>query len=345
MRFVASVVAAFALPSFAMAELIPGSDIQSGNWSGGAYTNDASGLFSHCVVAASYVNGDSLYLSVNGDATVSVGVVSPGLTAPEGQTFPVSLHIDNRRPLYGTAEVLGANFAALRLENFDEALTALQKGRRLVIESTVGRGTYDLTGTHRALNAAFQCAVRHLDYAVAPAQPTSPPTAATQDKTLLFQVATQMITQVGASDFVYLTQSETEQFFSADAVYWRSEAIGVLGGVQIVPLPEGGDFRTSDAGDIAFVGGGCEGELATSTRDVSTKDFTSREIRSLCIADGSETEALLTKTLVEGSVLYTVLVFTGRNQQTGSDTRRSMSEDVAIRAASFVRDAQIEPKN
>ena len=111
----------FGLASFpfvANAELISGSAIRYGNWSGAAYSYDTTGTFSHCAISAVYNSGETLILTVNEDATVSVGVISPNLNMTVGQTFPVALYIDNRSPLFGTAEALDANFAALRLDDF-----------------------------------------------------------------------------------------------------------------------------------------------------------------------------------------------------------------------------------
>lgn len=343
MRVTAILFASLILPGAASAEFIHGSEIQSGNWSGGAYTFDDTGNFAHCAVQAGYNSGDTLMLTVNQDATVSVGVVSDGLTMTVGQTFPVTLYIDNRQPMYGTAEALGVNFAALQLQDFDRALSALQKGRMLVLDSPMGRGNYDLTGTYRALQAALQCAVNYLNYAGIPTQPTTVQPSTGVDQTILFQIATEMITQTGATDFQYLTKEEMADFVTGDAVYWSADQGGLLGGVQIVPLGEGQDLRSSDPGDIAFAGGGCAGELATSTRNLTTDEFQSREIRALCIADGEETEALVTKTLFGSNVLYTVLMFSGTRADVGAEARQTLSEDVAIRAASFIRD--VEPAN
>ena len=221
---------------------------------------------------------------------------------------------------------------------FDRAMTALQKGQMLVLDTPLGTGNYDLTGTYRALQAALQCAMDNLSYSSGPPQPEqfSPNNGA--DQTVLYQIATEMITQIGATAFRYLSKEEMATFVEVDAVYWSSEKDGILGGVQIVPLGAEQNLRSSDAGDIAFAGAGCAGEVATSTRNLAADEFESREIRALCIEDGQEKETLVTKTLLGQQILYTVLMFSGASQQIEAKPRQEISEDVAIQAASFVRE-------
>lgn len=343
MRLLFAALALAASP--ASAEYIAGSEIGFGNWHGAAYTFDETGRFSHCAVSASYLSGDTLYLSVNENATVTVGIESPGLNMVPGQEVPVTLYIDRRAPFYGRAYAVNPTFATLILADFEAALTALQKGRLLVVESAVGRGTYDLTGTYRALNETLNCAVRHLDYASSPAVPAAPAAApiaetavAPVDKTILFQVATGMIADLGMTDFQYLTEAETKALFPGDAVAWNSPSMGMLGGVVAVSSDGLTDLKETDGADISFLGKDCNGDVATTSRNVSMADYQSRELRSMCVEGGQSTETFLNKTLVGGTVLYTLLVFNQAASVNEPQQRQALSEKAAIRAASFIKE-------
>lgn len=339
MRLLLASLVLAAAPAYA--EYIPGSDIRVGNWAGAGYTYDETGRFSHCVVSASYLSGDTLYLSVNEDASVTVGVESPGLTMTVGQEIPVALYIDRRAPFYGRAYAVDTSFATLVLNDFEAALTALQKGQTLVVESAIGSSTYDLTGTYRALNATLDCAVRHLDYVSAPAaaaQPEVGASASPVDKTLLFQVATGMIADLGMNDFVYLSEAETKALFQSDAVAWSSPSMGVLGGVVAMAADGLQQLKETDAQDFAFLAEGCEGEVATTARNVSMTDYQSRELRAMCVDGDESTESLLNKTLVGETVLYTLLVFSQASTVNEPQKRQELSEQAAIRAASFVKE-------
>lgn len=328
------------LATSASAEFIPGSDILVGNWSGGAYTYDDTGAFSHCVVSAPYVSGDTLLLSVNENASVTVGVVSPVLKLQPGQEIPVSLFIDNRAPFYGSAIAQDTNFATLVLFDFENALTALQKGRTLVIESAAGSGSYDLAGTFKALNQTLECAVRHLNYTAKPSASAPPIDQAASstpiDRTLLFQVATGMIADMGISDFVYLSEADTSAIFGSDAVAWKSQTVGILGGVVTVSANGLEQLKQTDGQDFDFLSKSCDGDVATTARNVSMTDYQSRELRMVCVEGESTTESLLNKTLIGNTVLYTLLVFDGTSQVSEPIERQQMSEQAALRAASFV---------
>ena len=320
----------------AVAEQIRGSSFGFGNWNGAAYTSDATGEFSHCVISADYVSGDTLFFSVNSDASVSVAVSSPNLNLLEGQQFPVALYIDRRAPFYGTATAISAEAAVLHITEFERALRDLRKGYVLRVESPAGAGVYNLTGTYRALEATTACAVRYLDYADAGTQPAQEDTF---DRTVLFQIATEMIAEMGITEFRYFNEAETRDLFVANAVLWSSETSGVLGGVTIVPADGITSLRDGDGGDIAFLTKDCDGEVATTARNISMEALEARELRSLCVTDDSQVESLLTKTLVGDHVLYTFLAFGGDAAGYAEEARPKLSEGVALRAASYVKEA------
>lgn len=348
MKWVVSVVSAalmLTLGAFqALAEEIPGSFFKSGNWQGAAYTFDDTGRFSHCVISASYISGDTLLFSVNDDVSISVAVVSPALRLSPGQTFPVRLTIDRRQSFEGTATALGTDFASLTINDFANALFALQKGRTLVIESPAGNGIYDLTGTFRALEAAKACAVAHYGYSSAPvanatAAVSTPAAAAPAaiDKTMLFQIATGMISDLEIKDSRYFTPQEVTEYFGNDlGVFWTSASTGIMGGAFLgqgaVPV----DLRSTDASDLAILAQGCTGDIASASRDAMIPGFIARELRTRCVTEQGSFDKLTTKLLLDGMVLYTVLIFDTQSGGT-PEARQEMSEGVALRAASFVK--------
>ena len=112
--------------SNSFADLIPGSSFNYGNWYGNAFTNDATGEFSHCAISASYNSGDILYFTINSDVTVSVAVSNPTLNLTANQTFPVSLTVDRRQKFFGTATAISREMATLTIDDFANAMAALQ---------------------------------------------------------------------------------------------------------------------------------------------------------------------------------------------------------------------------
>lgn len=336
-RYVCAMMAAFLPANSAFAEMIPRSEFAYQNWQGAAYTFEGTSDFSHCVISASYVSGDILYLSVNAGGTVGVGVQSNNLRLSVGETFPVTLMIDGRAPIYATATAATTDFATLNIPNFDAAMTALKKGRGLRVDSAVGQASYDLTGTFHALDATKECAFKNMSYN-APLPPPANSTAV--DKTVLFQVATQMIADLQLTDFKYMTQQEGIDTFQTDGVFWTSGANGLVGGVASVPKGPMLTLSETDGGDVTFLSKRCNGDLATSFRAIPATDVLIREIRAICVESGVVTESYMTKALVGDNVVYTMLIFAGAATANEPVSRDEVSANVALKTASFILNSQ-----
>lgn len=339
MRSLASFALSLGLTTAAMADEIPGTQIAYGNWSGAAYTFD-DGAFSHCVVSAIYNHGNTLLFSVNGDATVNVGVVSPTEIFTPEQEFPVALYVDRRAPFYGNAVALDTTFAVLNIADLDRALDSFRRGQTLVVQSQFGEVPFDLTGTSRALAMAFECAVQNLNYrASAPAVTTNQ-----VDPAVLMQVATGNITALGVTDFSFLSAAEmSEMFPNADPtiqkVFWHSPALGLLSGVMVVRRDGATDLKVGDANDLALLAGMCGGDFVTGVRQLPAVQVDMREIRAACTAGENSSEHYLTKFFVGESIVYSWLWFEGgQSPAEGAPERKKMSESAALQTASYLAD-------
>lgn len=337
LRYVSAFLYVFWTASDASAEMIPLSEFSYQNWQGAAYTFAGTSNFSHCVVSASYVTGDVLYLSVNAGGTVGIGVQSHNLRLTAGDTFPVTLTIDRHAPIYATATAATTDFASLNIPNFDTAMTALKKGRGLRVDSSVGQALYDLTGTFHALDATKECAFKNMTYN---APPPSPANSSSLDKTVLFQVATQMISDLQLTDFKYMTQQEGLDTFQTDGVFWTSGSNFLVGGVASVPKGPMLTLSDTDGSDAAFLSNRCHGDLATTFRAIPAKDVLIREIRAICLEGGITTESHMTKALIGDNVVYTILIFTGAAGPSENVSRDEVSANVALKTASYIINSQ-----
>jgi len=336
-RSIASFALSLGLASSAMADEIPGTQIAYGNWSGAAYTFD-DGSFSHCVVSAMYNHGNTLLFSVNGDATVNVGVISPTEIFTPDQEFPVALYVDRRAPFYGNALALDTTFAVLNIADLDRALDSFRRGQTLVVQSQFGEVPFDLTGTSRALAMAFDCAVQNLSYrAPAPAIATNQ-----LDPAVLMQVATGNITALGVTDFQFLSGAEVSELFpnadpSVQRVFWRSPGLGLLSGVMVTQRGEVTDLKVGDANDLALLASLCGGDFVTGVRQLPEVKVDMREIRAACTAGENSSEHYLTKFFVGESIVYSWLWFEGGQAPgEGAPERKKMSESAALQTASYL---------
>lgn len=314
------------------AEKIPSSDFGYLNWSGAAYTDDNTGSFSHCAVSANYKSGNRLLFSVNSDATVSVGVHNPTFAFDIGRRFNVSLYIDRRRPFHATAEAISSEMAVLTIPDLDAALTALKRGRLLTLHDGKTSIKFDLTGTFKALDFALNCAVSNLDYssAKAPTEQHQP------DQRVLYEIATNFITDMGLRDTRYLSSEETKGLLPDGAVSWVDSVSGVLGSVFFVKRGSLVDLAETDGGDIGFLSGGCDGEVATTAKNLNLTDRSKgRELRSLCVAaDGSQIVSTATKVLMDELIFYTYFTYDGDAQDVS--TIDDGGRKATLRAASYV---------
>lgn len=322
----------------AFAGNIAGSEFRFGNWTGGAYT-DSEGVFANCTVSAAYKGGDRLYFSVNRDSTITVAIQNPGFRFVEGETFPVTLRVDRRSPFRGQALALGTDFAVLTIENLDRALTAFRKGYVLRVDSGNREGVYGLDGTFRALELAGKCALTYFDHRQAPDPAAPRQTASTGlDKSLLYQIATGMIAEIGVRDFQFWSDEQTRNFTSDEAVFWNAPSVNLVGGVYVRPAGNIKELRETDAADLQQMAVACKGDILTGARKVESGDYPTREVRGICTVGKVSHENIVSKMLLDDIIIYTLLLFTDVQQPTAAveQDRRQMSEDVITRAASFV---------
>jgi S1-C subfamily serine protease len=83
----------------------PFGTIHVGKWSGGAYTDDKTGAFSHCAAGTSYTSGINLVVGQNANSSWLIGFASPSFHLTPGETFPIDLTFDGQPQvrIFGTA--------------------------------------------------------------------------------------------------------------------------------------------------------------------------------------------------------------------------------------------------
>lgn len=320
----------------ALAEEIPGSTIISGNWSGAAYTQESTGQFSHCAIQADYRSGDTLLFAVNRMGFVTVGVVNRAARMTIGETFPVSLTVDNRRQFHGTATAVRTDMASLDILDLDTALNALRRGYTLRVRASGYEQDFNLTGTFRALEDVVRCAVYYdAKYSPPPREEAISPTF--RDKTLLFQIATAMISEAGAHDFQYLSEVDLNNIGMPDAVIWHSDELGLFSGVAAKEINPQMDLRAESALAIQELVEDCLGDAASSSRDVAWGDFPAREVRVVCRATTGITEAYRNQMLIGDLLIETLTVFDNvpAGSENNSADRQALNEAVSLQAASF----------
>jgi S1-C subfamily serine protease len=173
--FISAVASTLLFPSAFAAG--PFGTIHVGNWQGGAYTDDATGAFSHCAAGANFANGLSLLISQNANRTWIIGFASLNWNLPEGQPNPIDLTFDGQSQfrIFGTTQ---QKLISAILPN--PALNALRKSRLMV--ATGGHQppvNFDLAMVGRLVPIITNCVDRMKtngvaaagDFSIAPPKP------------------------------------------------------------------------------------------------------------------------------------------------------------------------------
>ena len=128
-----------------------------GNWSGGAFTNDQTGRFSHCAVSAGYKNGVRMLTSVTSQMSWVLGFSKPEWRLNPGQKLRLQLVFDRSRTLDVTADVKTPSLVTIPMPANSDLVIAFRQGRYLELVANDARFTFALTSTGEMLPQLVEC--------------------------------------------------------------------------------------------------------------------------------------------------------------------------------------------
>lgn len=147
-------------PALSEVREIPGSEFEAGNWIGGAYT-DAAGGFSYCYTTVSYLNGQTLWLGLYPNDTLSILMSQPGVTFKPGQSFELWVMMETGLPAIGNGEAWDADYAGITYTGIAATVDFLNSGRYLRMLGMGIDDGFDVDGIGPALVQAQECLARH----------------------------------------------------------------------------------------------------------------------------------------------------------------------------------------
>lgn len=136
----------------------PYGEIVVGNWKGGAFTNDATGAFSHCAVNAGYRNGTRMFTSVTADMKWLIGFAHPNWKLKPGARLNLQLVFDRSARIDVTADVKTDSMLTIAMPDNSQLIGAFRRGRYLELVANDQRLTFALTSTGEMLPALVACA-------------------------------------------------------------------------------------------------------------------------------------------------------------------------------------------
>lgn len=136
----------------------PFGTVNVGNWIGGAFSNDATGAFSHCAATTPYANGVILVVSQNAAGTWSLAFASPSYRFNKGENAAIDVTFDGQEQarLYATAYQSNMLTAIMPVN----VVRTFQKASLMV--ATAGRSVlnFDLTSTGPVIAALANCVTK-----------------------------------------------------------------------------------------------------------------------------------------------------------------------------------------
>jgi S1-C subfamily serine protease len=136
----------------------PYGTIHVGAWAGGAYTDDASGNFSHCAAVTAYANGVSLVVSQTATGAWLLGFASPSFRFNKGQAATVDVTFDGQSQarLFATAnsaEMVSAIMPPNVARDFRKSSLMVAVARGAPVQ-------FNLTSTGPLMSALANCVTR-----------------------------------------------------------------------------------------------------------------------------------------------------------------------------------------
>jgi hypothetical protein len=156
----AALLATAAVPP-ALADQIPGSQFQTGYWSGAAYTDNMTGGFLYCDVSVAYTNGEVLWLALYNNDMLAVLLSHPQVRYRPGETFDAWLMLETGLPIRQVAEAWDEGYAGMTLAGIDASIEFFSYGQWLRLLGIGIDEAYDVTGITDALGMARACYAKY----------------------------------------------------------------------------------------------------------------------------------------------------------------------------------------
>ena len=136
----------------------PFGTVNVGNWIGGAFSNDATGAFSHCAATTPYANGVILVVGQNAAGSWTLSFASPGYRFNKGENIAIDVIFDGQEQarLFATANqpnMLTSVMPANVVRTFQKASLMVATAGRTVLN-------FDLTSTGPVVAALANCVTR-----------------------------------------------------------------------------------------------------------------------------------------------------------------------------------------
>jgi hypothetical protein len=308
----------------------PYGSINVGNWKGGAFTNDQTGAFTHCVAGASYDSGIYFMVMIDQAAGWSLGFQHPKWSFKNNDAFPIALTFDGQSPFNVQGVGVSENLMRVPMPA-DSALIAQFRKAKVMTAFTHGHlFQFKLDQTAVLLPALANCVAvvkqqgvaNAGDFSVKPApkaaaappaatggslRPDTPQNISSEMQIEAIELASNFILQTTLHNPRVLSRAETPIAVASTGAAWRSdEAIGF---VRIVPPREGAKGLDVASAVVAMDAKDCKGKFASGrTSELVDSDVVFRGFSSCDDSDGARmSQYFIVSRKKGGFVLFSIV--------------------------------------
>jgi hypothetical protein len=308
----------------------PYGSINVGNWKGGAFTNDQTGAFTHCVAGASYDSGIYFMVMIDQAAAWSLGFQNPKWSFKTDDAFPIALTFDGQSPFNVQGVGVSENLMRVPMPT-DSALIAQFRKAKVMTAFTHGHlFQFKLDSTAVLLPTLANCVAVVKQQGVANAgdfsvklapkvaaappvvaggsmKPESPQNLSSEMQIEAIELASNFILKTTLHNPKVLTRSETPIAVASTGAAWSSdEAIGF---VRIVPPKDGVKGLDVASAVVAMDAHDCKGKFASGrTSELVDSDVVFRGFSSCDDSGGARlSQYFIVSRKKGGFVLFSVV--------------------------------------
>jgi hypothetical protein len=259
----------------------PFGSIRVGQWAGGAYTEDATGTFTHCAAGVTYLSGILFVVGLGANGVWMISFHHPSWSLTPRETIPIGLTFDNREQfnVFGFAET--SNIVIVLMPRNSALLNEFRKSNFMTAYAKGNAFPFALTSTSQLMPVLATCVDRMNrggiraagDFNVAVAAPAPPqpapvmmPSSLRSDPSQDYQIeameiATNFILKTTLQSPRILTRSEIPATLANNGAAWKSDE--AYGSVRIVP--QEGDIKGIDVASAIAAADSkeCKGKFAS----------------------------------------------------------------------------------
>jgi hypothetical protein len=217
---------------------------QLDHWSGGAFTNDQTGSFSHCAASVPYISGINMFVAVHRAFGWSLGFFHPQWALTPKTQIPIELHFDGGPAFNVFGVALNPMLVEVPMPDDSKLINTFRSSLQMAARAQGQFFLFNLNGTSKIMLLLVTCVRAELALengqpgrpaAVLPQPPAAPqhqsPIPSQEAQLEEMQLATNFLLSAQLSNARVLPRSETPIELSSFGAAWKAD--DVVGGVKV----------------------------------------------------------------------------------------------------------------